>query len=713
MQSTQSSRFLAAVLLLALVPASALAGAQTVREPAYGLPHIFADTDLELARENGREIARDRLAQIILLSRVGPRHALPGVRSARPLDPRRRHRGAAHGLHLRRARTHVRQACPPPSAPTCSRTATASTTRSTRSTAASGPSRSRSTLLRSGLLDLDDDLFGNATNISDQVDPYYRAPGGADPERTAGGFQFTPEMALSIGVLEVRNFGFNTLRGGPEARGAPGADREARRAGRHRDLARPLLPERPARAGHRARPDDAGLRRPARAAREAARAPRRGAPLSRGATGPARSPRARSAPPRAREYAARLGAWPKIGSYAWAIGASRSATGNPWIGGFPQTGIQTPSIMHFVENRSRESIQAIGMEFAGAPFVLIGQTDTVAYTTTTAQARVVDTFFEDVVLENADALRYVDEGTPAPLAKRARDLRAARGESHTFWRSHERNGNGGSRPVVDFLGDAEGTATAGSSAGALEDVGALFDLGVRRRLRRDRRRDGRGSDPRRSRRRRSTALDVADRLHDAARHHLGLRRRPGRRARSPPSRSTAPSGRRSRPRSSASRGSSRPKDVLDVRKAVRLIPSTHNFPAADNRAWNGIGTNLGRGNIAYCSSGFARHRRRGGEAAADRRHAAEPARDGGGRRRLGDRDDAARRRRLRREEPRAARRELPLPLPGPAGRRVRRARHERQRREADAPDRRERRRRAHSSSAPWGVVPAPGDTYEV
>ena len=45
--------------------------AVTVREPAFGLPHILADSDVELARENGRQIARDRLVQMILLSRVG------------------------------------------------------------------------------------------------------------------------------------------------------------------------------------------------------------------------------------------------------------------------------------------------------------------------------------------------------------------------------------------------------------------------------------------------------------------------------------------------------------------------------------------------------------------------------------------------------------------------------------------------------------------
>ena len=64
---------------------------------------------------------------------------------------------------------------------------------------------------------------------------------------------------------------------------------------------------------------------------------------------------ARRAPPRAAasraRLASRLGAWPKLGSYAWVIAGNRSATGYPWLGGFPQTGIQTPSIMHFAENR--------------------------------------------------------------------------------------------------------------------------------------------------------------------------------------------------------------------------------------------------------------------------------------------------------------------------------------------------------------------------
>ena len=50
---------------------TAAPGAVTIREPAFGLPHIYADTDAELAREAGRVAAEDRLGQLVLLRRVG------------------------------------------------------------------------------------------------------------------------------------------------------------------------------------------------------------------------------------------------------------------------------------------------------------------------------------------------------------------------------------------------------------------------------------------------------------------------------------------------------------------------------------------------------------------------------------------------------------------------------------------------------------------
>ncbi len=177
----------------------AQASAVTVREPAFGLPHIYADTDLELARETGREIAKDRLGQLILMSRVG-RGTL--YQAFALLDPStlnddlevRRTGYTSSELNNMFAKlpadlnSQILEYC-----------------KGVNDTidaiyAGTLPEPLEVNLLRT-LLGLGDDLFGNATNISDQVDPNYLAPGGADPERPNGGFQFTPELATAIAVL--------------------------------------------------------------------------------------------------------------------------------------------------------------------------------------------------------------------------------------------------------------------------------------------------------------------------------------------------------------------------------------------------------------------------------------------------------------------------------------------------------------------------------
>jgi len=450
--------------------------AATVREPAYGLPHFYAETDVELARENGREIAKDRLGQLILLARVG-RGTLSqafGLLSPSTFDDDVEARTTAYtSSELNRMFERL------PARERAIVLAYCEGVNDTLDAVVAGTSPKPVEISALESLGLAADLFGNATNVSDQVDPYYRAPGGADPERPSGGFQFTPEMAMSVAVLEVRNFGFNSFEEDRRlgelqalvAKHGGGAGTEIWRDLNFLDdpLAPISVPESsaPGYGGPLAKRDErnAAARRLAAAA---ARFPRRDWAGARALRDAAAERRA--------EFAARLGAWPKLGSYAWVIGASRSATGNPWVGGFPQTGIQTPSIMHFAENRSGEGIQGLGMEFAGAPFVLIGQTDSVAYTTTTAQSRVVDTFFETLVLEDADAIRYVDEGVPAPLAMRIEIFRGVADQTRTMWRSHERAGNGGTRPIIDFLGDAEGVASGGSLAELVDDE-ASFDAG--------------------------------------------------------------------------------------------------------------------------------------------------------------------------------------------------------------------------------------------
>jgi hypothetical protein len=384
---TNAARVLPLLVAAALgIPSAAYGAATTIRESAFGLPHIFADTDLELARENGREIAKDRLGQMILLARVGRGTlyqafgALDATTLNGDIETRRTGYTSSELNNMwaklpHRERDMVMEYC-----------------KGVNDTidavyGGTSPEPIEVNLLRN-FLGLADDLFGNKNNVSDGVDPNYAPAGGAWPN---GGFQFTPEMAMSIAVLEVRNFGFESL------------EEDARFA----EL-QSLIAARGAGPGTEIWDDLNFLNDPlAPVSVPDPNTPGFGGPLAAVApqllVAAARFPhydyrthaeQRRAAAEARKETAMRWGAWPALGSYAWVIGGNKTTTGYPWLGGFPQTGIQTPSIMHFAENRSAEGtsnrINGIGMEFAGAPLVLIGQTDSVAYTTTTALLRLVD-----------------------------------------------------------------------------------------------------------------------------------------------------------------------------------------------------------------------------------------------------------------------------------------------------------------------------------
>jgi hypothetical protein len=601
------------VLLGTLLGAvSVEAAATTVREPAFGLPHVFADTDAELARENGREIAKDRLAQMILLSRVG-RGTLYQAFGA--LDPTtldddveaRRTAYTSSELNNMWAKLPQRE-----------RDAILEYCKGVNDTidavyAGTLPEPIEVDLLRN-LLGLGDDLFGNKTNVSDQLDPHYAPAGGAWPN---AGFQFTPEMVIAIAILEIRNFGLNDFGEADRlaelqaliAKHGAGAGTEI-----WDDLNFLNDPLAPVSVPDPTTPGYGGpiTRRfsPTRVAALAARFPRYDY------AGAMRSLE-ESATHRA-ELATYLGAWPMLGSYAWMIAGGKSATGWPWLGGFPQTGIQTPSLMHFAENRSAEGtdhrIQGIGMEFAGAPLVLIGQTDTVAYTSTTAQLRIVDTFLERIVNENATTLSYLDEGTPAALSKRTETFLGSPMAKRVFWRSHERNGNKGSRAINRFIGDKSGQADSGSSTAALVDAAGNFDgsfvggyvaivdcvgtgdctgpVGQIRQI---------SGVPNPS------TLQVATPWSPApASSSLYVAVKPGNNIQA-----VALDSPTWLEESTGALGFAlmqRAETVLDIREATRVIPSTHNFPSADNRPFNGVGTQFGNGNIAYYSSGFSRKR---------------------------------------------------------------------------------------------------------
>ncbi len=590
---------------------TAAPGAVTVREPAFGLPHIYADTDAELAREAGRADAEDRLGQLVLLSRVG-RGTLFQAFGA--LDPGT----LGDDIEVRRdGYTSSELNDMFAKIPANVRLLITEYTKGVNDVieeiyAGTSPEPLEVSLLRS--LGLGADLFGNATNISDQVDPNYRAPGGADPARPNAGFQFTPELAVVIGVLQVRNFGSESFG----------------EVSRLNELDS-LLAKFPATTASEIWNDLNFINDPlAPVSIPDATTPGFGGPLASrqgGEQDPALAASlfplydytatleaSRAQRERREAFARSLGAWPALGSYAWMIDGDRSATGSPWVGGFPQTGIQTPSIMHFLELRSAEGadhrIQTMGMSFVGAPIVLIGQTDSVAWTSTTAQLKNNDFYLDKLVLEKTDALRYNDEGAPAPMSLRTEQIKDTAGGATpvAVWRTHERAGNGGSRTVEAFQGEASGavesaTATTLTDSGAFSGTyagGFVAIIG------------GAGAGQMRpilSNTAGSLTLSAADAwtvTPDASSEYIAVRAGND---------IVVISRERSfwLEESTAVLGFSffqRAESVLDIRRGSRLIPTTHNFLAADNQAFNGIGTNLGAGsgNTGFWSTGFSRVR---------------------------------------------------------------------------------------------------------
>ncbi len=580
------------------------ARAVTVREPAYGLPHFFDTTDVELARENGREIAKDRLGQLILLARVG-RGTLSEVFA--PLDPSTLQDDILTRTTQYTSRELNNMFAKFPERERQILLAYCEGVNDTIEAVYSGasPEPLEVTLLRT--LGFTNNLFGNATNISDQVDPYYRAPGD-DPERPNAGFQFTPELAVSIGILEVRNFGLesfdepsrlNELQALIAKLGAQAGAEVWDDLNFLNDPLAPVTVPDPTTPGYGGPLAHRAKLNPLQVAGAAGAQPRFDYAES--------VERRRAAAEHRAEFASRWGAWPKLGSYAWAIAGGRSVTGYPWLGGFPQTGIQTPSIMHFADNRTNEGIQGVGMEFAGAPLVLIGHTDHVAWTTTTALLRTVETYFQQILNENGDALRYDDEGTVTSLVPRLEIFRGTPEVRRTLWRSHERNGNGGSRPVIDFIADTRGTASGGSAT-TVQATGAF---------------DGSFTD--------GYIAIVSGSAAGEIRHIAAVVGNDTVQVDAAAPWTTAPGAgsdfvavRPGKPIIAVATESplwleettsvlgfslyQRATDVLGIKRGARLIPSTHNFVGADNVAFNGFGTASGNGNIGYWTTGFSRFR---------------------------------------------------------------------------------------------------------
>ncbi len=102
-----------------------------------------------------------------------------------------------------------------------------------------------------------------------------------------------------------------------------------------------------------------------------------------------------------------------LGSNSWAISGELSATGKPLLANDPHLGQQLPSIWYQVGLHCQPKSEAcpydvVGFSFAGAPGVIIGHNDRIAWGFTNVGPDVMDLYIEQINPENPNQYRVND-----------------------------------------------------------------------------------------------------------------------------------------------------------------------------------------------------------------------------------------------------------------------------------------------------------------
>jgi hypothetical protein len=608
---------------------TAHAAAVTIRDPAFGLPHVCADNDLNAAREQGFQAAVDRTAQFLLVMSVarGTLHrplTNLGVSADDDIETRRTGYSRSEYSKMFQSLSADAQAI----LLAYSDGVNAALNEMMKTVPTIDPPLELLFFQQSAVAGKAN-LFGNASILTqgEGADPYY-VPPSSHPTYHASGFQFTPELALAFAVLQIRNFGYEGWDelGMADSLGklintygmATGTELWDDRYWKNDPLAPVSVPD----------PRNPGFGGPLAklSTNQKIEVAKAVDTLREKITGKVHLPGypirdyAKAVEPmikahqHKKETAIKWGAWPSLGSYAWTISPARSETSNPWVGGFPQTGIQVPSIMHYTEIRG-DTMKGNGMAFVGGPYVLIGHTDNVGYTTTTAHLKVIDTYIETLVGGDFDLFKYDNHGTTKDMVKRIELVHnnvGAPTEVPVF-RTNQTcsvNGcNGGSRAVFAFSGDHAGTVDSATSTSITDaDAGltpASLVGGYLAIV------DGEGAGQIRAISG-NTATDITigtawTTQPDDESQWVAV-------ASGDDITAVAIGSAVFMEEGEAATGFSqyqKSDDVLDIRSAVRFIPSTHNFLAADHSPFNGVGTAQGTGNIYYGTSGFHQVRQAG------------------------------------------------------------------------------------------------------
>lgn len=111
-----------------------------------------------------------------------------------------------------------------------------------------------------------------------------------------------------------------------------------------------------------------------------------------------------------------------LGSYAWAVNATRSATGNAMLFGGPQMGHTVPNVGYEIGLHGA-GFNVVGMSFAGAPGSLIGHNGHIAWTATAGFGDQVDVYVE--LLHPTDRYRYWHNGAWHDMSRRTETIHVA------------------------------------------------------------------------------------------------------------------------------------------------------------------------------------------------------------------------------------------------------------------------------------------------
>lgn len=127
---------------------------------------------------------------------------------------------------------------------------------------------------------------------------------------------------------------------------------------------------------------------------------------------------------------------PTTGSNNWAVRGSKTATGSPILCGDPHLNLSLPSIWYAIQLHGPD-VNVMGASLPGAPGVVIGFNDSIAWSVTNAQRDLVDWY--KITYENAKREKYLLDGEWRTTTKVIEEFKVRNGESlydtvvYTHW----------------------------------------------------------------------------------------------------------------------------------------------------------------------------------------------------------------------------------------------------------------------------------------